>query len=164
MMPFKTTPEQRLKLAQIVVEMQKGKLDPSFIDNTSELARVDQGVFDLVDLWHHAKAADRAEILADIQDSLDDYADAPAAPQEKPYIPYDQLGDVASRVMVEKAKLRTLIDKHGGVSAVANKTGISQPSLSRMLNSASIPRRTTLYKIAKALNLAETDIAMEWTR
>jgi hypothetical protein len=164
MIPFKTTPEQRLKLAQIVVEMQKAKLDTAFIDSASELARVDQGVFDLVELWHQTKAADRAEILADIQESLDDYADAPPAPQEKPYIPYDQLGDVASRVMAEKAKLRTLIDKHGGVSAVANKTGIPQPSLSRMLNSASIPRRTTLYRIAKALKLSETDIAMEWTR
>ncbi len=123
MMPFKTTPEQRLKLAQIVVEMQKAKLDPSFIDNTAELARLDQGVFDLVDLWHQAKTADRAEILADIQESLDDYADAPAAPQEKPYIPYDQLGDLASRVMVEKAKLRQTPKRGGGVRAATASTG-----------------------------------------
>jgi DNA-binding phage protein len=164
MMPFRTTPEQRLKLAQIVVEMQKAKLDPAFIDSASELARLDQGVFDLVELWQEAKAADKMEILADIQDSLDDYADAPLAPQEKPYIAYDQLSDVAVRVIAEKAKLRTIIDQHGGVSAVAHKTGIPQPSLSRMLNSASIPRRTTLYKIAKALRLSETDIVMEWTR
>lgn len=164
MMPFKTTAEQRMELAQIVVEMQKAKLNTTFIDSASELARVDQGVFELMALWDQAKAADRAEILADIQDSIDDYADAPQAPQKKPDIRYEQLEDVASRVMAEKAKLRALIDKHGGVTAVATKTGIPQPSLSRMLNSVSIPRRTTLHKIATALKLSETDIAMEWTR
>lgn len=164
MIPFQTTPDQRMKLAEIMVGMQKAKLDALFIDNASELARFDQGVFDLMELWHQAKAADRAEIVADIQDALDDYGDAPPSPQEKPYIPYKELGDVAQRVLAEKAKLRALIDQNGGVTAVAAKSGIPQPSLSRMLNSVSMPRRTTLYKIAKALKLSETEIAMEWTR
>jgi DNA-binding phage protein len=66
--------------------------------------------------------------------------------------------------MAEKAKLRKLIDQHGGVSAVAKLTGIPQPSLSRMLNSGSIPRRSTLYRIANALDLPETEIAMAWSR
>lgn len=66
--------------------------------------------------------------------------------------------------MAEKAKLRKIIDKHGGVSAVAQKSGIPQPSLSRMLSSPSIPRRSTLYRIANALGLSETEMAMEWTR
>ena len=66
--------------------------------------------------------------------------------------------------MAEKAKLRQIIDKHGGVSAVAQKCGIPQPSLSRMLSSTSVPRRTTLYKIANALDLSETEIALEWTK
>jgi DNA-binding phage protein len=74
------------------------------------------------------------------------------------------LGDVVQRVMTDKARLRDLIDQHGGVSAVAKKSGIPQPSLSRMLSSASIPRRSTLYKIANALDLSEADIVMEWTR
>lgn len=51
-----------------------------------------------------------------------------AAALKKPYVTYDQLGDVAEQVMAEKAKLRQLIDKHGGVSAVAQKSGIPQPS------------------------------------
>lgn len=73
MIPFQTTAEQRMKLAEIRVEMQKAKLDVTFIDNASELARFDQGVFDLLELWHQAKPADRPEIVADIQDSLEDY-------------------------------------------------------------------------------------------
>lgn len=55
-----------------------------------------------------------------------------------------------------KQRLCDLIDKHGGVSDVARKTGIPQPSLSRMLNSGSMPRKSTLYKIANALGQKAT--------
>ena len=166
MIPFRTTPDQVLKLAAIVLEMEKAGVDRNFIVEADELARRDQGVFDLMALWADAAGdpAERDEIVADIQESIDDYRDAPATPQKKPYIKYVQLDDVAQRVMAEKAKLRQIIDKHGGVSAVAQKAGIPQPSLSRMLNSPSVPRRSTLYKIADALDLSENEIAFEWTR
>jgi len=166
MIPFKTTPEQVLKLASITVEMVNAGLAHRFIFEASELARVDQGVYDLMALWLVVADddAERDEIVADIQESIDDYRDAPTQPQEKPYIGYDKLDDVATRVVAEKAKLRQLIDRHGGVSAVAQKSGIPQPSLSRMLNSASIPRRSTLYKIANALGLPETEIVTDWSR
>lgn len=166
MIPFKTSPEEVLALASIMVEMKNAGLDHEFIVKASELARTDQGIYDLMALWMDAPGApaERDEIIADLQESMDDYAEAPQEPLRKPYIKFDQLDDVARRVMAEKAKLRQLIDKHGGVSAVAQKSGIPQPSLSRMLSSPSIPRRSTLYKIANALDLSETEIAMEWTR
>jgi DNA-binding phage protein len=63
-----------------------------------------------------------------------------------------------------KRRFRDLIDRHGGVSAVAKKSGIPQPSLSRLLKSASMPRRSTLYKIAVALGVPENEVVMEWTR
>lgn len=165
-LPFRTSPEQVLQLATITVEMMSAGLDHDFIYKASELARTDQGVYDLMALWLGAAddEDERDEILADIQESLDDYADAPTEPQKKPYIKYDRLEDVAKRVTAEKAKLRDLIDRYGGVSAVAKKSGIPQPSLSRMLNSASIPRRSTLYRIANALDVSEEEIALEWTR
>jgi len=165
MIPFQTTSDQILKLAAIMVEMERAGLDRDFIVKASELARFDQGVYDLMDFWGEANdATEQGAIVADIQESLDDYRDAPATPEKRPYIKFDQLEDVAQRVVAEKAKLRQIIDQHGGVSAVAQKCGIPQPSLSRMLNSASVPRRATLYKIANALDLSETDIALEWTR
>lgn len=166
MIPFKTTDDQVIHIASIVVEMKATGLGAAFIVAASELARTDQGVYDLMAMWLDAKGddAERDEIVADLQDSIDDYRDAPSVPQQKPYIGYDQLGDVGDRVLAEKARLRDLIDKNGGVTAVARKAGIPQPSLSRMLNSASIPRRSTLYKIANALDLPETEIALEWTR
>lgn len=165
MIPFKTTHEQILKLASIMMEMEKSGLDGDFIVEASELARTDQGLFDLMALWVDANdATERDEIVADIQESLDDYRDAPSSPQKRPRIRFDQLEDVIQGVMAEKAKLRQIIDRHGGVSAVAQQCGIPQPSLSRMLNSPSVPRRSTLYKIANALDLSEKDIALEWTR
>jgi DNA-binding phage protein len=163
--PFKTTPKQVMKLASIMVEMEAARLDRNFIVAASELARNDQGVFDLMALWHGTKDdSEKDEIVVDIQESIDDYRDAPAAPLKKRYIKFEKLGDVAQQVMVKKAKLRDIIDRHGGVSAVAQKTGIPQPSLSRMLNSPSMPRRSTLYRIANALDLAESEIVSEWSR
>jgi DNA-binding phage protein len=164
-MPFKTTPKQVMKLASIMVEMEAAGLDRNFIVTASELARTDQGVFDLMALWHGTRnGSEKDEIVADIQESIDDYGDAPPSPVKKPYIKFEKLGDVARQVMEKKAKLRDIIDRYGGVSAVAQKTGIPQPSLSRMLNSPSMPRRSTLYRIANALDLPESEVVAEWSR
>lgn len=166
MIPFPTTSEQKLKLAAFVVEMAKTELDREFIVNAWELAGVDQGVYDLFELWAQTEndPDERDQIIADIQDLLEEHRDAPKEPLRKPYVRFDQLDDLAQRVMAEKAVLRKLIDQHGGVSVVAQKSGIPQPSLSRMLNSPSVPRKSTLYKIANALDLPEKDVAFEWTR
>jgi DNA-binding phage protein len=43
------------------------------------------------------------------------------------------------------------------------QSGIPQSSLSRLFSSTTMPRRTTLFKIAKALNLPETAIGFKWT-
>jgi len=112
--PFKTTPKQVMKLASIMVEMEGAGLDRNFIVAASELARTDQGVYDLMALWHGTSAkSEREEIVADIQESIDDYRDAPPAPLKKPYIKFEKLGDVAKQVMAKKAKLRDIIDRHG---------------------------------------------------
>jgi len=166
MIPFKTTPEQVMKLASIMVEMEASGLERDFIVAASDIARTDQGVYDLMELWLDSSvdSGERDEIVADLQESIDDYKEAPSAPAERPYINYENLGDVVEQIRAKKAKLREIIDRHGGVSAVAKKTGIPQPSLSRMLNSASIPRKSTLYRIANALKLPETEIVTEWSR
>ena len=166
MIPFPTTPDQVITLASIVVEMKVAGIDPGFIVKAFELARVDGGIYDLMAMWAAGKShpSEQGEILADLQDSLDDYQDAPSEPLRKPYIKFEQLADVASQVVAFKKWLRDLIDRKGGVSFVAQQSGIPQPSLSRLLNSASIPRRSTLYKIANALNLPEPEVVTEWGR
>ncbi len=42
------------------------------------------------------------------------------------------------------------------------KTGIPQPSLNRFFDSASMPHRTTLYRIANALEITESKIISKW--
>ena len=72
---FKTTDDQVLNLDSIMVRMKAAGLDHSFIVKASELARTDQGIYDLMELWlGTSEEAERNEIVADIQDSIDDYA------------------------------------------------------------------------------------------
>ena len=59
---------------------------------------------------------------------------------------------------------RFIVDTKGGISKLSELTGIPQPSLSRFFYSASMPKRITLLKIAKALNLSQVEIATEWVR
>ena len=83
MIPFQTTPEQIMTLATIMVKMEKAGLDQNFIVEASELARSDQGVYDLTALWLNVatNASEQDEIIAAIQESLDDYRDAPQTTQ-----------------------------------------------------------------------------------
>jgi len=165
MTTFKTTPEQQLQLATIMVEMNDAGLPAVFITRCADLARDDQGVFDLMELWFEEEVEeDRGEIVADLQEILDEDDELPPRPLKKPAIRYGQLDDVASRVSEHKEKLRRLVDAHGGVTVVAEKAGMHQSALSRLLNSASMPRRTTLYRIANALDVPETEVVTDFVR
>jgi len=164
--PFATTDAQKLQLAEIMVKMKKARLDENFVAAAAKVAWDDQGAFDLMALWAEAsRKSERDELVADIQDTIDDYASAPSEPTKLPNVRFDQLDEVAKQVLASKAKLRDVIERHGGVSAVAKKAAIPQPSLSRMLKSPSIPRKATLYRLANAMNISELQIVkiMEWS-
>lgn len=153
-------------LMTVLAEMKQAGLPSQFVLDVVSLARQDNGIYGLCNLWLNNTAPDdRAEIEADLQSHLEDEVELPKAggPVYKPKINYDQLDKVVGDIVAFKAKLRQQIDAAGGVVAVAKKIGIPQSSLSRLLNSGSMPRRTTLYKIANALDLTEVDIATEWT-
>ncbi len=70
---FKTTPREIMKLATIMVEMEKTRIDPQFIVESSELARTDQGIYDLMALWLTEGEAEREKILDEIKMTLADY-------------------------------------------------------------------------------------------
>ena len=80
------------------------------------------------------------------------------------YIRFDDLAAIATNIRGFKDSLRIKIDTVGGIGELSKKTGIPQPSLSRFFNSASIPHRATLLKIAKALGLSQVEIETEWSR
>jgi transcriptional regulator with XRE-family HTH domain len=56
------------------------------------------------------------------------------------------------------------VEKKSSLKELSKLTGIPQPSLSRFFSSGSMPRRTTLLKIAHALKLDAVTIATEWYR
>lgn len=73
MIPFRTTPEQILNLPALVAGMEKAGLDSKLITNAAELARRDQGIYELVELWGECEndPAERALLEADIQDLVE---------------------------------------------------------------------------------------------
>lgn len=162
---FRTTPEERIEAARYAVELTESGLPARFADAVLQLANTDQGVFDLLALWAECKEPEeRDQIVAELQEVIDEESELVAGPVQKPKIPFEDLEGVTESIAEFKKKLRDLIDQNGGVTEVARRSGIPQPSLSRMLSSVSMPRRTTLYRIANALNLPESAIVTEWVR
>lgn len=162
-MGFATSADQKLTIYVIATAMQQAGLSSEFITEAVELAVRSEGVFELMSLWHDEQDADERDVLlADIQEALDEQAELPPKPVEKAKLPFDELDDVARKVIEFKAELRRKVDRWGGVTKLAAATGMPQPSLSRFFSTASMPRRTTLYKIARALDLSEAEIAFDW--
>ena len=155
--------ELLLDLAEVAGHMRTAGLPTDFTAAALRGADADEGIAELMILWNQSNADDRDKIIADIQDLLDDANDLAMPPAPRPRVSYKDLDHVVAGVRAHKQRLRDLIDRHGGVSEVARRSGIPQPSLSRLLNSGSMPRRTTLYKLASALDVSEAEIVGEWT-
>ena len=101
---------------------------------------------------------ERDETVADIQDLVDDCSQKEKI--EGTYIRFDDLDGIAKNIHGFKDNLRIIVDQNGGIGKLADLTGIPQPSLSRFFSFASMPRRATLLKIAKALNLGQVQIGL----
>ena len=158
-------PRNELHVLDILNEMRRIGIESTFISQLMENCQRYEGIRDLMEMWfEETDAKERDKIIADLQESLDDIIDAPQKPEERPYLRFDDLEEVKQDVLGFKKRLREEVDRQGGISELARKTGIPQSSLSRFFTSASMPRRTTLYKIAKALNLPESAIGFKLTR
>ncbi len=105
---------------------------------------------------------ERDEIIADIQDLIDDSSEQGVI--EKEYIRFNDLDAIAKNIRSFKNSLLSKVMEEGGISKLAQLTGIPQPSLSRFFNTNTMPRRATLLKIAKALNLDELKTEKIWGR
>jgi DNA-binding phage protein len=160
---FKTSDEQKVRVYEIAAQMKQLGLSAHFIASCVEQALEYEGTHDLMVLWAEADSeTERNEVVADLQDEIDARAEAPKKPLKKPNLKFDDLEEIAKDVTRFKKALRKVVDKHGGITKLAEISGIPQPSLSRFFSSASLPRRATLYKIAEALNLNEKEIVNEW--
>ena len=154
------TPDDRLEVYKIATAMNEAGLPVEFIDKVARLAQEDEGVFELMVMWSQEEERDSA--VDALQELVEDHENE--GPIERPYIRFDDLEAIAGNIVAFKSRLRDKVDAWGGISRLARATGIPQPSLSRFFGSGAMPRRTTLYKIAKAMDLSAADIATEWSR
>ena len=157
------SPKYRVDLFEIGTTMREAGLPDTFVADAVVTAMQFEGVRDLVVLWANEKdAKERKEIVADIQDMIDDCAQV--SKQEALPIRFDDLPAIAKNVRKFKDELLVVVNELGGISRLSRLTGIPQPSLSRFFNTTSMPRRGTLLKIAKALGLRASQVASEWVR
>lgn len=160
---FQTTDAQKVNLYKIATSMKEEGLSDKFISDAVEIASYYEGIYEMFELWANETDTEfRNDIVAQIQTEIDEYEEQPKKPTKKPYIRYTDIDLIAKDVLGFKAHLKTVVDQWGGVTKLSKATGIPQPSLSRFFSSASMPRRTTLYKIAEALNLSEKEIITDW--
>lgn len=155
--------DKDVELFKIGAQMKNTGLSSDFISAAIKTAMKFEGVYDLVNMWLYEKnAKERNEIIADIQDMIDDCKQL--QPEELPYIRFDDLKKISEDIRKFKDNLLLTINNKGGLTKLAELTHIPQPSLSRFFNSTSMPRRSTLLKIAQALKLDAVTVATEWSR
>jgi DNA-binding phage protein len=160
---FQLTPEQDLTLFNIASKMKRSKLPSDFISAAIRTALKYEGVADLIFLWaKEDNNKERDEIIADLQDLIDDCQRPPTA--EHHFIKLNDLDQIRDHIRAFKDELLRIVDKNGGISKLAQITHIPQPSLSRFFNSNAMPRRQTLLKIATALKLDSLCIDTPWSR
>lgn len=159
----KMTPDLKVELIEVGHMMNQSGLPHKFIAAAVETAFEFEGVYNLMKMWaDETDKKERDEIVADIQDLIDDCSQKEKV--EGVYIRFDDLETIAKDVRKFKDNLRMTVEKNGGIKKLAELTEIPQPSLSRFFGSATMPRRATLLKIARALNLSQIEIATEWSR
>jgi DNA-binding phage protein len=154
---------EQMKLFMIAVQMKKTGLSDSFIVSSVRTALGFEGVSDLMNLWSREKdLKEKDEIIADIQEMIDT-CNQHEKPEEM-YIKFNDLEEIAKNIRGFKDSLYQVVMERGGISKLAELTGIPQPSLSRFFNSNAMPRRATVLAIAKALNLDKLSIDLKWSK
>src|ERR1035437_6937368 len=143
--------------------MNKKKLPANFIAAAVDTATEFEGVYDLMKLWmSESDAKERDEIVADIQDMIQDCEQQDK--KQAPCVRFNDLESVGKNIRAFKDSLLHIVSGNGGITRLSDLTHIPQPSLSRFFNSASMPHRSTLLKISKALKLDAVKIATDWAR
>ncbi|MCC7403110.1 MAG: helix-turn-helix transcriptional regulator [Bdellovibrionales bacterium] len=156
--------KELVRIFEIAVAMRAARLSPEFVVKSVRLALDYDGARELMLLWAQAPSAqDCEDVEADLQDEIDAHHSRSNLQRGKrKVVRFDDVELIAKDIEGFKRHLRRIVDQQGGISALAHKTGIPQPSLSRFFNSVSVPRRVTLYKIARALGLRDDEIITNW--
>lgn len=151
---YKGGEASQVVLFEIASEMMKANLPQIFIVQAVRTALDFEGVANLMKLWSNEEdQEEKNEIVADIQDMLDICLQKERV--EEFYVKFSDLDTIANNIRVFKDSLLAVVSKTGGIKNLSELTDIPQPSLSRFFNSNAMPQRSTLLKIAKALDLDE---------
>lgn len=149
--------KKQMHLYQIAIKMKNARLSDKFIVEAVRIASESEGVFNLMQFWdQEVNKKERNEIIADIQDLIDDSLQKDVVEQH--HIRFNDLDTIAKNIRAFKDGLLSTVMEQGGITHLSQLTGIPQPSLSRFFNTNTMPRRATLLKIAKALKLEELKI------
>ena len=140
---FTTTDEQKVEVYHIASAMKQAGLPARFITQAVTLASEYEGAYDLMKIWSQEdEQEERDQICADLEELIDEQWEQPRQPTVKPRIDFTQLETIGNSIVAYKKRLRQLVDARGGITKLAEKSGMCQPSLSRFFSSASMPRRT----------------------
>jgi DNA-binding phage protein len=158
-----STAPQFETVLEIAKDMSSSGLPEKFVRTVLKLALTNGTAASMMEIWSESSGEDRDEAVVALQDLVDDLERAPTHRVQRPKISYKNIPEVATSIAAHKKKLRALVARNGGVVAVAARSGIPQPSLSRMLNNGSMPKKSTLFRLARALDADETEIVGEYT-
>ena len=157
------SPQEQVEIYEIAHLMKSKNLSDGFVAAAVKAALVYEGVADLLKLWRDETEDDeRNEIIADIQDLVDDCEQNGV--EKFTRIKINDLQSISTDIRAFKDSLLEVVNQKGGITRLAQLTGIPQPSLSRFFNSNAMPRRSTLLKIASALKLDAVTINSAWSR
>lgn len=151
------TADSKVELIEIGYYMNQLGLPKDFIGSAIHTAFEMAAVCDLVKMWF--KEADqgvRNRLVENIQSLLQQKQ------QPSNTIRFDDLERIAQNIRLFKDNLRLKVDQSGGIKRLAELTGIPQPSLSRFFSTTTMPRRATLLKISRALNMSHVEIVTGW--
>ncbi len=146
------------QLLQHAQDLLDAGCEPILVGDIVRVSFESDGVFGLLQLWaNEPDPTERAEILRELRLGVEDW-DSPL-PVVVGKLEDMDLDWIADNTMLFKDQLRILVDQRGGLTELALRVGMSQPSLSRFFASDSVPRRATLLRIAAALGLGSFPLA-----
>lgn len=143
--------EEKNEIISILKNLIEKGYSKVFIYDCLIYSRKHESMYELLQIWNQSNDEnEKDEIIANLQDMIDDCQYVPKEPIE---IDLSDIDNISKNLRAFKDALSIIINEKGGIKILSEKTGIPQPSISRLLNTYSIPQRVTLLKIKNALGI-----------
>jgi hypothetical protein len=156
-------------IEEIYKKMLLSNLPAVFVDRTAKLAREYEGIFDLMYMWNEELSdEEKDEIIADIQDLLDDEErEPPEYIIDFSKVDCDVIENIIVSLLMWKAYIKMCINKSDwGLDRLSVETGIPIAALNRCfnINTKSLIKYGMFKKIIKVLKLDNLDFVYDYRR